>query len=351
MNILSNQVNKFFDNILLKLSLSKNDRNLLIKSLIDSSINGVDSHGIRLFSHYVKCIENGRIKSKPKMKLIKKKGGVAVFDADDGLGHVAALKASTIVSNMAKINGIASIGIINSSHYGAAGVYSMNIAKNDCIGLSFTHSDPLAIPFNGKNPFHGTNPYSFTTPINKQDYLHIDFSSTSIAWNKVMRARSNSTKLNSEIAIDKKGNFVTNPYNAVGLAPLGGKGYGHKGFGLSSSIEVICGPLIGMAHSYRLLSMWGPDFSTPRKLGHFLIAISLNAFTTKKQYFQGMKKYMSDLKKQKPKNYNNPILFPGEKEKIISKKRLKFGIPIDKELKKDFLYLADKYKVKFNLKL
>ena len=82
---------------------------------------------------------------------------------------------------------------------------------------------------------------------------------------------------------------------------------------------------------------------------HFLIAISLNAFTTKKQYFKGMKNYMSDLKKQKSKKNNNPILYPGEKEKITSKKRLKTGIPIDKELKTDFLFLANKYKVKINL--
>ena len=89
---------------------------------------------------------------------------------------------------MAKKNGIASIGIINSSHYGAAGVYSMDIAQNDCVGFSFTHSDAFAIPYNGKKPFHGTNPYSFTAPIGNKDFLHADFSSTSIAWNKVMRA-------------------------------------------------------------------------------------------------------------------------------------------------------------------
>ena len=67
MKILPNKINKFFDTILSKLSVPKKDRNLLIKSLLDSSIRGVDSHGIRLFSHYVKCIENGRIKAKPKI--------------------------------------------------------------------------------------------------------------------------------------------------------------------------------------------------------------------------------------------------------------------------------------------
>ena len=58
------------------------------------------------------------------------------------------------------------------------------------------------------------------------------------------------------------------------------------------------------------------------------------------------------LKEQSFPTYNinnNLILYPGEKEKITSKKRLKTGIPVDKELKTDFLFLADKYKVKINL--
>ena len=86
-------------------------------------------HGIELFTHYVHCLEQGRIKKNPKMKIIKKKKGIALYDADDGLGHVAALKASRIVTSMAKQNGIAAIGIVNSSHYGAAGVYSLDIAQ------------------------------------------------------------------------------------------------------------------------------------------------------------------------------------------------------------------------------
>ena len=69
----------------------------------------------------------------------------------------------------------------------------------------------------------------------------------------------------------------------------------------------------------------------------------------KNNNFKGMQNYISDLKKQKSKKNNNPILYPGEKEKITTKKRLKSGIPIDKELKNDFLYLADKYKIKINL--
>ena len=349
MNINHKKIELFFHDVLLKLKVKKNDRELLIQSLVGSSLRGVDSHGIRLFSHYVHCLEEGRIKNNPHMKLIKRKKGIATYDADDGLGHVAALKASKIVASMAKQNGIAAIGIINSSHYGAAGVYSLEIAQQNCIGLSFTHSDPFAIPFNGKSPFHGTNPYSFTAPYNKNDYLHVDFSSTSIPWNRVMRARSNQTSLKKQVAINKKGAFTQDAFEAIGLAPLGGEDYGYKGFGLSSSIEILCGPLIGMAHGYRLLSMIGPDFKTPRKLGHFLIAMKIDAFVNKKDFFRGIQLYLNDLKKQKPKNKNKKILYPGEIEKITEKFRRSNGIPFDRELRENFLTIAEKYKLKFNL--
>ena len=347
MNINHKKISHFIVNILKSISVPKGDRELLAASLVGSSLRGVDSHGIRLFSHYIKCLLEGRINHKPKMKLIKKSNSIAIYNADNGLGHIAAYKAAKIVSSMANKTGIAAIGIINSSHFGAAGAYSIKIAENSCIGLSFTHSDSFAIPFNGMSPFHGTNPYSFTAPMKNKKFLHVDFSSTSIPWNKVMRSRSNKVNLNKEVALDKYGKFTINPNKAVSLVPLGGKNYGHKGFGLASSIEMLCGPLIGMQHGYRLLSMIGPDFKTPRHLGHFLIAIKINSFVNKKKYFEGIEYYINDLKNQKAAKKNIKIFYPGEKELITEKIRKSKGIPFDKELASDFKKIAKKFNINF----
>ena len=75
MNINHKKIEIFFHDVLLKLKVKKNDRDLLIQSLVGSSLRGVDRHGIRLFSHYVHCLEKGRIKTNPRMKLIKRKRG------------------------------------------------------------------------------------------------------------------------------------------------------------------------------------------------------------------------------------------------------------------------------------
>ena len=106
---------------------------------------------------------------------------------------------------------------------------------------------------------------------------------------------------------------------------------------------------IGMAHGYRLLSMIGPDFKTPRKLGHFLIAMKIDSFVNKKDFFRGIQLYLNDLKKQKPKNKNKKSLYPGEIEKITETFRRSNGIPFDREIRENFLRIAEKYKLKFNL--
>ena len=49
MNINHKKIEIFFHDVLLKLKVKKNDRDLLIQSLVGSSLRGVDSHGIRLF--------------------------------------------------------------------------------------------------------------------------------------------------------------------------------------------------------------------------------------------------------------------------------------------------------------
>ena len=343
--IKAKKINDFFINVLSILKVSSKDRNLLIKSLIGSSLRGVDSHGIRLFPHYVKGLEGGRINNKPKMFFKKTLPATGILDADDGFGHVASYLASKEAVKLAKKNGVGIVGIKNSSHNGAAGAYTLAMAEEGFIGFSFTHSDAFAIPHNGIYPFHGTNPYAFSAPLKGQKPLLVDFASTNIPWNKVHRAKNNKMKLDNDLALDENGKMTNDPNKAKSLFPLGGETFGHKGFGLSSSIEVLCGPFLGIAHGFRLLPMMQSDFSTPRKIGHLVMAINIEAITSKEKYYSNMSNYLRDLKKQK--SNKKIILYPGEKEWIEEKLRIKKGIPFDIELVSSFLEIDKKYKLNY----
>ena len=74
--------------------------------------------------------------------------------------------------------------------------------------------------------------------------------------------------------------------------------------------------------------------------------IKTDTFVSKKYFFENLEKIYKQLKKTK-KNKNDKILLPNDKEVIISKQRKKEGIPIDKELMKEFLIISKNLDITF----
>ena len=62
------------------------------KGLVETSLRGVDSHGIRLLPHYINALKNGRINGNPKFKVIKTFPAFVGLNADNAFGHAQDLK-------------------------------------------------------------------------------------------------------------------------------------------------------------------------------------------------------------------------------------------------------------------
>jgi len=125
------------------------------------------------------------------------------------------------------------------------------------------------------------------------------------------------------------------------LAASGGVRYGYKGAALASMAEVLSAVMTGMPHCNRLLSMAGPDFSTPRHLGHFFIVIDPKRFVSTELYNAAMCAYLSDLRTQCARA-GKQVLAPGDREWAIEARRREQGIPIPKALNHDLNQLADR---------
>ena len=66
------------------------------KGLVETSLRGVDSHGIRLLPHYINALKNGRINGNPKLEVINTFSAFVGLDADNGFGHAAGFKSIEI---------------------------------------------------------------------------------------------------------------------------------------------------------------------------------------------------------------------------------------------------------------
>ncbi len=335
-----NKLKNFTYKIFKKIKFDEFIAKTVSHGICEASLRGVDSHGIKLFPHYVKSSILGRKNPNPNFRFYKKFDSAYLLDADNSFGLAAGVMAIKKGIQIAKKKGICMVGVKNSSHPGALASIALPAARKGFIAFAFTHADSLQLTFGGKEPFFGTNPICFVAPRKSGEPFCLDMATTQISWNKLLNFKRLKKKLPKHTAADKSGREINNPNLAKSLLSIGD----YKGYGLASMIEIMCSIFLGMNFGKNIPSMYGSSMYKPRKLGQFYIVIRSDAFVRKNMFVQNLEKMYSEIKKQKKKP-RNKIYLPNDKEIIESKERLKNGIPVDKILYKEIKKISNKYQI------
>ncbi len=91
-------------------------------------------------------------------------------------------------------------------------------------------------------------------------------------------------------------------------------------------------------------AMLGPHFSTPRKLGAFVICVNPTNFVTKEIFLSAMHRYI-DLIRNSDAVPNGEVLARGDREwKVFEQRKIK-GIPLDPQTESEFIKLSEKYAI------
>ncbi|HSQ42459.1 MAG TPA: Ldh family oxidoreductase, partial [Fibrobacteraceae bacterium] len=133
--------------------------------LWQTSMRGVDSHGLRLLPHYLAGLRGGRINGEPHFRLKKVRLSAGVLDADHAFGHAAGTEAMHHAIDFARATGVGAVSVKNSSHCGALAYFAQQACEQGMIGLAFTHASPKVQSFNARSVFFGTNPFCFCAPM------------------------------------------------------------------------------------------------------------------------------------------------------------------------------------------
>jgi LDH2 family malate/lactate/ureidoglycolate dehydrogenase len=309
------------------------------QALVSTSLRGVDSHGIRLLPHYLNALKGGRINADPALSAKRTAAGAAIVDADDGFGHFAGYRAIAEGCALASDAGIAGVGVINSSHFGAAGCYALEAADAGFLAFAFCNSDPFVLPHDARAPFHGTNPIAFAAPVVDDRPFLLDMATSIVPWNRIKDYELKGMAVPEDVGVDANGLMTTDPAAIAALLPFGGTQFGFKGAGLAAVMEVLSAALTGMGHCSQLLPMAGPDMSTPRRLGQYYIVINPDLFVPRRLYDAGIAAYLADLRETRAKT-GARVMAPGDREWACLDIRTVDGIPLAPALFKEFKQIA-----------
>jgi len=299
--------------------------------MMHASRLGIDSHGVRLAAHYAKVLQTGRVNPHPNMQVKRTGPATAILDADDGLGHRATYAAMDLAAEIAREAGAGVVGVVCSSHYGAAGAYALAGAEAGLVALCCTNADAVVALHGGAEPFHGTNPIAAAAPVSGQRPWLLDMATSSIPLNRVFLYRTLGLALPEGVAADETGAPTHDPAAVSMLLPLGGTDFGFKGAGLAGLVTILCAVLTGTTLDHRMIPMTGSDdFATPRNMGHFCLALDPARFAGQEAYEAAIMRYLSDLRGCAARP-GDRVMVPGDREWAIEDERLRDGIPVDQE--------------------
>lgn len=309
---------------LMKLGVSDKDAGFVAGSLVQTSLWGIDSHGIARLPHYLNRIEAESLNPIPKIKIENTGPCTASVDGDHGLGIVVMGEATNKAISLAKENGIGTVGVRESSHCGAIGLYGRMIADTGLIGITFTHSDAFVAPHRGYEKFLGTNPICISVPNEDGPPVCLDMATSAIPFNYIMNARIENRSIPDDLAYNGDGEPTEDPNAVAALRPMAE----HKGYALALMIELLCGPLNGMP--------WGPNIgpmyeqlSERRHLGSFVIAIDPMRFFGGTHFPKTVSDVAKIARHQSVKDPDQPVLVPGDDQYTTETERLALGIPVE----------------------
>lgn len=316
------------------------DAELVADVLVAADLRGVRSHGVARIGYFMVRVERGTLNPNPQFAMTLGSDTTGLLDADNGLGIVASAVAMDRAIELAEEFGSGFIAVANSNHFGFAGYWAERAMARNCLGISMSNSGRRVTPTFGAESILGTNPLSVALGgrPNETDFV-LDMATSAVAVGKIETALREGrpvpdswvTRQTGEPMLDERGVLSFDSP----LLPLGGEGDdsgGHKGFGLSLMVELVCGALSGTPLSDRIAGASGESAAA---MSHFMGAIRLDGFRPVEDTHQSMEETFDIVRGAKKSQGHDRIFIPGEPEEIAQRENTELGIPITKPVRQD----------------
>jgi len=310
----------------------------MAECLVQTNLWGIDSHGVLRTAKYLDRFKSGAMNARPEINTVKGGSGLEVLDADNGSGYSAGRAAMSRAIELAKTGNIAAVGIINSNHCGAAALYARMALEHGMIGIAMSNVAPNMVAPGGSKPITGNNPIAVAVPTFDEFPFVLDISLSAVSGGKLLMAIKNGEEIPLGWATDKDGRPTTDPN--VGfkgfLLPMGG----HKGFGLSLLVDILCGVITGGSFQHDLQGMYVyPD--DPSKTAHMMLVINPLFLMDKEQLESRMAEFFETVRQSPMWDTGSEMLLPGEIEYRMEKERRTNGIPLSAPLHEELLQIGE----------
>ena len=165
---------------------------------------------------------------------------MALLDAKNTFGFVAAALAIDKGIELASTYGLAVVAVKHSNHYGMPATYLRRAIQRSFGVFAFTNASQSMPPWGAKEPLFGTSPFTVGFPGGDKGDFMLDMSPSVAARGKIRKAARRGEAIPEGYALDEHGRSTTDPEAALKgvVLPIGGlKGSGIAMMGSEKWLE------------------------------------------------------------------------------------------------------------------
>jgi LDH2 family malate/lactate/ureidoglycolate dehydrogenase len=287
------------------------DASTVADSIAAAEARGQSSHGVMRLDTYVKRVQAGLIAVGVTPRPIRETASTVLLDAGAAFGHVAGVHAMDLCIEKAAQTGVGAAAVRNSSHFGIASFFAMRAATHGYIGIATSNGAARMPPVGTRTAVLGTNPVAVAVPRTNLAPIVLDMATSVAALGRILAARDARELIPEGWALALDGRATTDAAVAAEglLLPFAGP----KGFGLALVLEILCAVLSGASAGRRAGSMYR-TWDRPEDLGHFFMALAIDAFTTHDAFDAALHDVADQVHGADPLEAGGTAYLPGELE-------------------------------------
>lgn len=304
---------------------SKDRATLLAKVHAESTLYGVNSHGLNRVPQFIDHLLKGVVDINAEAEQAEVFGNIERWDGKFGPGVINATKCTERAIALAKANGIGLVGLRNTNHWMRGGSYGRQAADAGCIAIMFTNTQPNMPPWGGKDSRIGNNPLVVSIP-RAEGHVLLDMAMSQFSFGKMNSYKLKGEKLPFVGGWDENDELSNDPEKI--LSKERGLPIGYwKGSALSMMLDMLA-TLLSAGSSTAKISQKPIETG----ISQVFLCIDPNTFGDPELQTRLLDEIITYTRMVEPMQDDNAIYYPGERSATVRDRNLKEGIEVDEKI-------------------
>ncbi|MCK5457398.1 MAG: 3-dehydro-L-gulonate 2-dehydrogenase, partial [Melioribacteraceae bacterium] len=312
--------------LLIESGLDLEKANKVAEVLSNSTLDGINSHGINRVPLLLEYIRKGYVSVNAEPEIVSASNSFCQVDGKFGLGILNAQYCTNKAMEIAAENGVGLVSIKNTNHWHRAGSYGWEAADKGFILIAWTNTIPIVPPYGSNENLIGNNPLVIAIPRSNNEHIVLDMSTSQYSYGAIANHARQKKELSEYGGYDASGNLTKD----ASEIKSGGR-HMPIGFWKGSALTIVLDFVAAILSGGKTTNDLGKNADVDTGMSQVFIAIDPKQFGDE-NFQQNLINETLNNFKEISRQGSNSIRYPGQGVLERRKNNLRDGIPIEKEI-------------------